>query len=70
MDFNIYQVIIPLLFLAAVFGLGYYQKRKKETKKGLRLVVSNSEVKSRDGAEQKPFERHLEAVKSSGKHKS
>jgi len=44
-------------------------EKKKSVKKGLRLVVSNSEVKSREGAEHKPFERHLEAVKSSGKQK-
>jgi preprotein translocase subunit YajC len=69
MDFNIFQIIIPLVFLAAVFGLGYYQKRKKTVKKGLHLVVSNSEVKTTSGAEGKPFERHLEAVKSSNKQK-
>ena len=69
MDFNIFQIIIPLLFLTAVFGLGYYQKRKKAVKKGLHLVVSNSEVKTNVGVEGKPFERHLEAVKSSTRQK-
>jgi len=69
MDFNILQIMIPLLFLAAVFGLGYYQKKKKTSKKGLRLVVSNNDVKPGEGAERKPFERHLEAVKSSNKQK-
>ncbi len=66
MDYSIFQIIIPLLFLVTVFGLGYYQKRKKAVKKGLHLVVSNSEAK---GTEGKPFERHLEAVKSSNRQK-
>jgi hypothetical protein len=67
MDFNILQIIIPLLFLAAVFGLGFYQKRKKAAKKGLQLVVSNSEVRPSSSNEGKKFERHLEAVKSANR---
>jgi|GEM_PF-5879741 len=69
MDFNIFQIIIPLVFLAAVFGLGYYQKSRKTAKKGLQLVVSNNEVKTTSDTDGKPFERHLQAVKASNRQK-
>ena len=65
MDFNIYQVMLPLLFIIAVFGFGYFQKRKKNPKRKLRLVVANSAAADTG----KTFERHLKSVKPAEKMK-
>ena len=64
MDFNLYQLLVPVLFLTIVFGLGYYQKRKKVTKSKLRLVVSNDRGPSGTAEQATSFERHLQAVKT------
>lgn len=63
MGFNMYQLLPAVLFLLIVFGLGWYQKRKKSVKSTLRLVVSNDRKSSDTGGQGKAFERHLQAVK-------
>jgi hypothetical protein len=60
-----YEIGLPALFLLVVFGAGYYQKRKKDAKKRLRIVVSNSTVNPASTETGNSFERHLQAVKSS-----
>jgi hypothetical protein len=65
MGFTLYQLLLPVLFLMIVFGLGYYQKRKKTVRSKLRLVVSNERGPSATTGQGKTFERHLESVKSS-----
>lgn len=63
MGFTMYQLLLPVLFLLIVFGLGYYQKRKKSAKQKLKLVVSNNREPAGTTGQGKAFERHLKAVK-------
>jgi preprotein translocase subunit SecG len=64
MGLTLYLLPLAVLFLLIVFGLGWYQKRKKNVKSKLRLVVSNDRGPTGIDGQGKTFERHLEAVKS------
>lgn len=64
MGFQMYLLLTALLFLLVVFGLGWFQKRKKTVKSRLKLVVSNDRGQAETADKSRTFERHLEAVKS------
>jgi hypothetical protein len=65
MGVQMYLILTALLFLLAVFGLGWYQKRKKTVKSRLKLVVSNDRPPAGSAGQDTTFERHLQAVRSS-----
>jgi hypothetical protein len=64
MGFKMYLLLLALLFLLSVFGLGWYQKRKKTVRKKFRLVVSNDRGAAGTTEQDKTFERHLQSVAS------